>query len=80
MLATALNMFLRVRSEGHPIQRIHSDRARELRGEPLKRWLLQHGALSTHVECQAPQQNGRAEAAVKWLKNEVRLLLLRQRL
>ena len=75
VLATVQNMVLRLKSQGLPLQRVHSDRARELRTEPLKRWLLQHGALSTYTEGQRPQQNGRAEAAVKQLKNDVRLLL-----
>ena len=75
VLATVQSMVLRMKSQGLQIQRVHSDRARELRTEPLKRWMLQHGILSTYTEGQAPQQNGRAEAAVKWLKNEVRLLL-----
>ena len=75
VLATVQSMVLRMKSQGLQIQRVHSDGARELRTEPLKRWMLQHGILSTYTEGQAPQQNGRAEAAVKWLKNEVRLLL-----
>ena len=56
VLATVQNMVLRLKSQGLPLQRVHSDRARELRTEPLKRWLLQHGALSTYTEGQRPQQ------------------------
>ena len=58
VLATVQNMVLRLKSQGLLLQRVHSDRARELRTEPLKRWLLQHGALSTYTEGQRPQQNG----------------------
>ena len=68
-------VFLKLRSEGLQITRIHADRAREFRTESLKRWVLQHGAFMTFTEGQAPQQNGRAEAAVRWIKGEIRMLL-----
>ena len=68
-------IFLKLRSEGLQITRVHADRAREFRTESLKRWVLQHGAFMTFTEGQAPQQNGRAEAAVRWIKGEIRMLL-----
>ena len=68
-------LFLTLKAEGLPISRVHADRARELRTVPLRRWLLERGALCTYAEGQAPQANGRAENAVKWIKSQARQLL-----
>ena len=68
-------LFLTLKAEGLPIARVHADRARELRTVPLRRWLLERGALCTYTEGQAPQANGRAESAVKWVKAQARKLL-----
>ena len=68
-------LFLTLKAEGLPISRVHADRARELRTVPLRRWLLERGALCTYTEGQAPQANGRAESAVKWIKSQARRLL-----
>ena len=73
--AAAQELVLKLRSEGLHVSRVHSDRARELRVEPLRRWLLGKGILVTYTEGQAPQSNGRAEAAVKWTKSAVKRLL-----
>ena len=73
--AAAQELVLKLRMEGLHVSRVHSDRARELRVEPLRRWLLERGVLSTYTEGQAPQANGRAEAAVKWIKTSVKKLL-----
>ena len=66
---------LRLGAEGLRISRIHADRARELRVESIKRWALERGIFCTFTEGQAPQSNGRAEAAVKWVKSTVKKLL-----
>ena len=66
---------LRLKAEGLRISRIHADRARELRVESIKRWALERGIFCTFAEGQAPQSNGRAESAVKWVKSSVRKLL-----
>ena len=73
--AAVQEVFLTLRAEGLPISRVHADRARELRTVPLRRWLLERGALCTYTEGQAPQANGRAESAVKWVKAQARKLL-----
>ena len=73
--AAVQELILRLKSEGLHVSRVHSDRARELRVQPLRRWLLEHGILVTYTEGQAPQSNGRAEAAVKWTKSSVKRLL-----
>ena len=73
--AAVQEVFLTLRAEGLPISRVHADRARELRTVPLRRWLLERGTLCTYTEGQAPQANGRAESAVKWVKAQARKLL-----
>ena len=63
--AATQELILRLKSEGLQVSRVHSDRARELRVEPLRRWLLEHGVLVTYTE----------GLAVKWTKSSVKRLL-----
>ena len=63
-------MFVQLRSDGLPLQRVHSDRARELRGQGIRRWLLERDVYPTTGEAQAPQSNGRAELVVKMMKKK----------
>ncbi|CAE7607413.1 GIP, partial [Symbiodinium sp. CCMP2592] len=67
---------LKLKAEGLHISRIHADRARELRVQSIRAWALQRGIFCTFTEGQAPQSNGRAEAAVKWVKAAVKRLLI----
>ena len=55
--------------------RVHSDRARELRSEPLKKWLASRGTYTTYTEGQSPQSNRRAESAVRFAKSNTKRLL-----
>ena len=48
--AAVQELVLKLRAEGLHVGRVHSDRARELRVEPLRRWLLERGILSTYLE------------------------------
>ena len=73
--AAVQELVLTLKAEGLHISRVHADRARELRTAPLRKWLLERGALCTYTEGQAPQANGRAESAVKWVKAQARKLL-----
>ena len=68
-------LYVQIRAEGLPIQRVHSDRARELRGKGIRQWLLQRDVYPTTGEAQVPQSNGRAEQVVKTLKQRARTLL-----
>ena len=68
-------LYLQIRAEGFPVLRCHSDRARELCNSRLRTWLTERGVLVTTGEAQAPQQNGRAESTVKFVKNEAKSLL-----
>ncbi|CAE7216076.1 Cfap91 [Symbiodinium sp. CCMP2592] len=68
-------LYVQLRSEGLPLQRVHSDRARELRGEGIRKWLLERDVYPTTGEAQVPQTNGKAEQVVKQLKRRARTLL-----
>ena len=68
-------VYLQIRSEGLPVTRVHSDRARELRGSKLRTWLLHRDVLPTTGEAQTPQTNGRAEAGVRRAKTRTKTLL-----
>ena len=68
-------LYVQIRAEGLPLQRVHSDRARELRGRNIRQWLLQRDVYPTTGEAQVPQSNGRAEQVVKTLKRRARTLL-----
>ena len=69
------HLYLSIRREGLPLVRLHSDRAREFCTEELRTWCKAHDIMTTAGESQAPQQNGRAEAAVKQLKTRAKMLL-----
>ena len=73
-------LYVQLRAEGLPVQRVHSDRARELRGQNIRRWLLERDIYPTTGEAQVPQSNGRAEQAVKALKRRAKTLLQTTRL
>ena len=73
--AAMRRMYLQLRQEGHPVMRVHSDRARELKSAALRQWLYEKDVWITTGEAQTPQQNGRAEAAVKTLKKYAKVLL-----
>eukprot|EP00439_Symbiodinium_sp_Y106_P022158 s6090_g2.t1 len=68
-------LYLQIRSEGLEVLRCHSDRARELCNSRLRAWLNERGVLCTTGEAQSPQQNGRAEASVRFVKTEAKVLL-----
>ena len=73
--AAMRRLYLQLRQEGHPVTRVHSDRARELKSASLRQWLYEKDIWVTTGESQTPQQNGRAEAAVKILKKYTKVLL-----
>ncbi|CAE6930701.1 GIP [Symbiodinium sp. CCMP2592] len=66
---------LQLRQENLPVLRIHSDRAHELRSPALRAWTLDNNIWLTRTEGQAPQSNGTAERAVRFLKGRARTLL-----
>ncbi|CAE7409265.1 GIP [Symbiodinium necroappetens] len=73
--ARVRQMYLQVKADGLEVFRLHSDRATELCNRRLREWLLERGVLATTGEAQTPQQNGRAEATVKFVKLEAKRLM-----
>ena len=73
-------LYLQIRAEGFPVWRFHSDRARELCNSRLRTWLAERGVIVTTGEAQSPQQNGRAESTVRFVKTEAKCLLTAARL
>ena len=73
-------LYLQIRAEGLEVVRCHSDRATELCNSRLRDWFCERGVLCTTGEAQTPQQNGRAEASVKFVKSHCRTLLTAARL
>ena len=68
-------VILQLKQENLPVVRIHSDRAHEMRSPALRAWTLDNGIWLTRTEGQAPQSNGSAERAVRFLKGRARMLL-----
>ena len=75
VLKAIQEIVLQLRMENLPVIRIHADRAHEMRSEALRQWTLDNNILLTRTEGQAPQSNGTAERAVRFLKGRARSLL-----
>ena len=70
------SFYLDLRARGMPLNRIHSDRGREFRVKPLRRWCRERDIAQTFTEGLKPTQNGSAENCVRWFKSQARLLLV----
>ena len=66
------DLYVQLRAMGLPLTRIHSDRAREFRVKPVRKWCRERDIYQTFTEGLAPTQNAVAESHVKWLKNKAR--------
>ena len=55
--------------------RFHTDRGREFCNAKVRAWFHHRGVRTTTREANAPQQNGAAEQAIRWLKARARTLL-----
>ena len=75
VLPALQQMVIDVRALGYPVVRVHSDRGGELRGNAVKRWVLNQGILRTTSTGSEPAENGAAEAGVRFLKRRARILL-----
>ena len=76
VIAATQSMVAKLRWWGFEVTRLHSDRGRELVSTALRRWAVSHGLYKTLSSPDEPQANGRAEAAVGWVKRKARALLL----
>ena len=75
ILEAVQDLYVKIRALGQPLTRIHSDRAREFRVKPLRKWCRERDIFQTYTEGLAPTQNAMAESHVKWLKGKARLHL-----
>ncbi|CAE7191630.1 unnamed protein product [Symbiodinium sp. KB8] len=69
------DLYIQLRAMGLPLTRIHSDRAREFRVKPVRKWCRERDIYQTFTEGLAPTQNAVAESHVKWLKGRARVHL-----
>ncbi|CAE7529331.1 GIP, partial [Symbiodinium necroappetens] len=69
------DLYVQLRAMGLPLTRIHSDRAREFRVKPVRKWCRERDIYQTFTEGLAPTQNAVAESHVKWLKGKARVHL-----
>ena len=76
VLDAVQSFYLTLRAMGMPLNRIHSDRGREFRVKPLRRWCRERDIAQTFTEGLKPTQNGSAENCVRWFKSQARLLLV----
>ncbi|CAE7940178.1 unnamed protein product, partial [Symbiodinium necroappetens] len=68
-------LYVQLRAMGLPLTRLHSDRAREFRVKPVRKWCRERDIYQTFTEGLAPTQNAVAESHVKWLKGRARVRL-----
>eukprot|EP00439_Symbiodinium_sp_Y106_P048437 s3987_g6.t1 len=77
--AALQDIILYLDSQGLPTYRFHADRG-ECFSHNLCGWLRDRHIKASWSEAGIPQGNGRAEAAVRWIKDKTRTLLLRSAL
>ena len=68
-------VYIELRSLNLPVLRFHTDRGREFCNSRVRAWFHLRGVRTTTREADAPQQNGAAEQAIRWLKARARALL-----
>ena len=68
-------VYIELRSLNLPVLRFHTDRGREFCNAKVRAWFHHPGVRTTTREANAPQQNGTAEQAIRWLKARARTLL-----
>ena len=71
----AMEMILKLKMDGYQVSRIHSDRGHEFLGS-FETWMKARGILLTRTSGDDPRANGRAEATVKSVKNQLRRILM----
>ena len=71
---TTMEMITKLRMDGFSVNQIHADQGHEFAGH-FADWCSRRGTLLTKTAGDEPQSNGRAENAVKVVKNMVRKIL-----
>ncbi|CAE7228572.1 unnamed protein product, partial [Symbiodinium sp. CCMP2456] len=75
ILECVQDLYVKIRAMGLPLTRIHSDRAREFRVKPVKKWCRERDIYQTFTEGLTPTENAVVEGHVKWLKAQARVRL-----
>lgn len=75
VLRAIINMYMRLKADGHIVTQLHSDRGAEFRSKSLEKWCMSHTILQTYTPGDHPQMNGRPEATVQHLKAAIRRTL-----
>ena len=76
VLDAVIQLYLQLRADGFQIQQVHTDKAREFVARGFVAWCRNRNIYRTTTSGDSPQQNGRAERAVQYVKGRVRVLLL----
>ena len=76
ILEAIIYLYMQLRADGYQVQQIHTDRAREFMAKNFVTWCLVRSIHKTTTSGDSPQQNGRAERAVQYVKARIRVLLL----
>ncbi len=76
VLNAVIQLYLQLRADGFQIQQLHTDKAREFVAKGLVAWCRNRNIYRTSTSGDSPQQNGRAERAVQYVKGRIRVLLL----
>ena len=69
------DIYIQLKRQGYPVQRLHTDRGKEFLNHDLRSWCLVREVATTTTSADSPQENGRAEACIASLKSKVRRLL-----
>ncbi|CAE7357932.1 GIP, partial [Symbiodinium sp. KB8] len=74
-LRAVQELYIQLRSNGLPLNRLHMDRAREFQTDALEAWAAGRDVEVTRTQGSDPAGNGTAERAVGAVKARVRVLL-----
>ena len=74
-LRAVQELYVQLRSNGFPVCKLHSDRARELQTDALESWAAARDIEVTRTQGSDPAGNGTAERAVGAIKARIRVLL-----
>ncbi|CAE7442809.1 GIP, partial [Symbiodinium necroappetens] len=74
-LRAVQELYVQLRSNGFPVCKLHSDRARELQTDALESWAAARDIEVTRAQGSDPAGNGTAERAVGAIKARIRVLL-----
>ena len=69
------DIYIQLKREGYPVQRLHTDRGKEFLNHDLNKWCLVREIEKTTTSADSPQESGRAEACIGSLKSRMRRLL-----